>query len=390
MAKLSGLATTWNTIKEIDLRPLRQSVTQPLDIVLTGMPGAGQHILAEQLQIDPAKPGLHFDSPVRIVDLETIAQQTKPRDLIILILTPLAEQPGSSFETEAELVEKWANANQKALIFFNDTSQSALSTRPGPWFNWHTRRVIHGSVNDTHFLQNNFARAVMELLPDDWLVLGRYYPLFRQAIANQLINDTCLSNAAYSFSTGLAEIVPILDIPLNVTDFFILTKAQAFLVYKLGLALGLSLDWQNYVTEFGGVLGVGYLWRQLARSLIGLIPAYGIIPKVGIAYAGTYVSGHAVLQWYLTGRHITGRQMKQLSSQALAKGKEAAQGLANKLPRPRLSRPRISRPKQKTPALPETISAAALPPQQVCHSCGQSSAPDARFCQYCGLTLDEL
>ena len=34
--------------------------------------------------------------------------------------------------------------------------------------------------------------------------------LFRQAVAQDLINETCLSNAAYALGTGLAEIVEAL------------------------------------------------------------------------------------------------------------------------------------------------------------------------------------
>jgi hypothetical protein len=214
-------------------------------------------------------------------------------------------------------------------------------------------------------------------------------------IANRLINEACFSNAAYSLSTGLAEIVPVLDIPLNVTDMIVLSKNQAFLAYKLGLALGLSTRWQDYVTEFGSVLGGGFLWRQLARSLVGLIPAWGIIPKVAVAYSGTYVVGHAVLGWYLTGRHISGKQMRELYGVAFARGKRLAQDLVSKVPRPRLGR-------RKTPALlPERTQTGAqagaaqavetqvvdVPAAQVCPNCGRTSALDASFCQYCGQKL---
>ena len=76
-------------------------------------------------------------------------------------------------------------------------------------------------------------------------------------IAHQLINETCFSNAVYSLTTGVAEVVPIFDIPLNITDMVVLTKAQAFLVYKLGLTLGFSTRWQDYLGEFGSVVGGG-------------------------------------------------------------------------------------------------------------------------------------
>ena len=98
-------------------------------------------------------------------------------------------------------------------------------------------RVLQGNVNDTVFLQQHLVPAVLGLMPEFQLALARRYPLFRGEVARRLINDTCTSNSAYSLTTGLAEIVPVLNIPLNVTDIFVLTKAQAFLVYRLGYPL---------------------------------------------------------------------------------------------------------------------------------------------------------
>jgi len=112
-----------------------------------------------------------------------------------------------------------------------------------------------------------------------------------------------------------------------------LTKSQAFLAYKLGLLLGFSTRWQDYVTEFGGVIGGGFIWRQIARSLIGLVPGWGIIPKVAVAYSGTYVVGNAILGWYESGRNLSPNQMRDLSKQAFNRGKEFAKMLGEKFPR---------------------------------------------------------
>jgi uncharacterized protein (DUF697 family) len=262
---------------------------------------------------------------------------------------------------------------------------------------WDKRQVVQGSLEDAHFLTDTFVPAVMRLLPGQLLSLGRHFPLFRTAVAHELINDTCFSNTAYALSTGVAEIIPIFDIPLNIADVFVLTKAQAFLVYRLGLALGLSIQWRDYVAEFGGVLGGGFVWRQIARSLIGLIPAWGIIPKMAVSYAGTYVVGHAVYRWYLTGRHVTGAQMKQLYAQAFARGKHLAQNLRQKLPKRKAKT--LELPESSSRALPAGVQASqpspparrSLLPRRVkgkaCPNCGKTSAKDAQFCQYCGQAL---
>ena len=252
-------------------------------------------------------------------------------------------------------------------------------------------RVLYGMALDDGFLQSEFVPVVLDLLPECHLALGRQFPLFRTFIANRLIHDACYANALYSLSTGVAEVVPILNIPLNVADMVVLTKAQAFLVYRLGLALGFSTRWQDYLGEFGSVLGGGFVWRQMARQLVGLIPWAGIVPKVAVAYSGTYVVGHVVLQWYLTGRHISNQQMRALYMQALENGKKVGQSMVARLPRTRISAPKLPRPRLPRPQLGRR-KAAQLPAltAKTCLFCGKPNAPDANLCQYCGQTFQPV
>ncbi len=381
MPGIKTLTNVWNTVKELDLRPLRQDALREVQIAVIGKQGAGKHALAAQMRHDPSHPGAETRTPLLLSDLdsaEELVQKSASVDLIILMLDAAQSAEASDDTRERSLAREWADYGKKVLVFINHSetvsAEGGESQTPAAldhWVDWGKRRVILGSVGDSNFLLTEFVPIVMEMLPDQHLALGRHFPLFRVPIARQLINETCLSNAAYAFSTGLAEIVPVLDVPLNVTDVVVLSKTQAFLVYKLGLALGLSTRWEDYVTEFGSILGGGFLWRQLARSLVGLIPAWGIAPKVAVSYAGTYVVGNVVLQWYLTGRHISRQQMRQLYTQAFVRGKNLARSLLKKVPRPRLG-------KRKKAALP--------PPQekQDCANCGESSAADAHFCQYCG------
>lgn len=394
MAGIKDLANVWNNVKEIDLRPLADAAQRPLHIALVGRQGTGRAALAEHMRRDPSRPDQVTQTPIWIADLDAAAQRTdaSPLDLIILMLDAAAEDD----RQEQDLARNWSNSGASVLVFLRQMTttdpQLALSIALSHWVSWGQRQVISGSLEDPAFLSQTFVPAVLKLLPDQGMALARQFPLFRAAVAHELLNDTCFSNAAYALSTGVAEIVPIFDIPLNIADMFVLTKAQAFLVYKLGLALGLSTRWQDYVAEFSSVLGGGFLWRQIARSLIGLIPAWGIIPKVAVAYAGTYVVGNVVYQWYLTGRHISTRQMRQLYVQAFASGKLIAQNMAAKLPRPRrkvkLLKPGKSR-KIATGSDKIQPSTSSLPPAvgKTCANCGKTSAPDAQFCQYCGRTL---
>lgn len=380
MNRIGYITSLWETIREADLRPLRDQALRGVRIAIIGQPGSGRSTLAEKMRRDPSRPQLSTDAPLLILDLDS-ASQAAGADLIILMLD--SRQADTS--REQELVRGWQNANRRVLVFINPFESPQQQMAISPWTSAGRRRVVMGSPLDERFLQDQFATAVVEILPDLLLGLGRYFPLFRLAIAHYLINDTCFSNAAYSLSTGLAETIAILNIPLALADTIVLTKTQAFLVYKLGLALGYSTRWQDYITEFGGVLGSSFFWRQLARSLVGLIPFWGIVPKTAIAYSGTYVVGNVVLQWYLTGKHLSKGQMKLLYAQAKARGSSLASNLLQRLPHPRLRR-RLPKPR------PAKSKARSLPkPSRVqnCSSCGRVSAADASFCQYCGKPFDK-
>lgn len=373
MAKIPLLSDGWSTIKEIDLRPLQQQAVNGVRLAIAGQPGSGRSTLAAQMRTDPQRPIIEFDSPITILDINNIPSDINA-DLIIVMVD--SREPDTALHQK--YLTDWADSGKKTLVFINQFDTPSETTAISPWARHRSRRVVWGQAIDHIFLLREFAPAVIALLPDKLLGLGRYFPLFRSPIAQYLINDACTTNAAYALSTGLAETIGVFDLPITVADMVVLTKNQAYLVYKLGLALGYTTRWQDYVAEFGSVLGTGFLWRQLARTLVGLIPVWGIIPKVAVSYAGTYVVGHAVLQWYLTGRHVSKKQMQQLYSQAFARGRNFAQTLTQKLPAPRL-------PKPKQKALP----APSKKQKRVCLYCGKKLLSDNGFCPHCGMPVSE-
>ena len=376
MANRWKFLNTWDTIKEVDLRPLRERALKIVNIAIVGAPGSGRAALADQLRRDPARPQLEAHTPVQILDLE-YAHQAVGADLIILIVDSRERDTAM----EQELVRSWHNRGQRVLVFINQVAFMEGTHETTPAVVPRGQGVVWGSVQDSDFLLKQFAPQVINLLHDQLTSLGRHLPLFRVPVARYLINDTCVSNAAYAFSTGLAETVAVLDIPIAVTDMIILSKNQALLAYKVGLALGFSTRWQDYVVEFGGVLGGGFIWREIARTLVGFIPVWGIVPKSAIAYAGTYVIGQAILQWYLTGRHVSRKQLRHLYQQALSNGRDVALRFLGRMPRPRI--PKVSRPRLPRPRLRRRTVITPLNPR-ICSECDQTSAPDAYFCQYCG------
>jgi uncharacterized protein (DUF697 family) len=388
VAGWADLGNIWTTFKELDIRSIRDEAEKPLVLAFVGAAGVGKTTLIAALRHDQRSPWgdararEKVISPTIEADLVAAARLGEA-DLTVLVL----DATRGDFTAEAELFAEWKKSARDVLVFYNKmdavTAADVLGTSLAAWSG---ARVALGSANDPDSLATEFIPRVLDALSDKPLALARRYPLFRLAVARKLINDTSVANATYSFSTGLAEAVPALDIPFNVADVVILTKNQALMVYKLGLALGLSTRWQDHVVELGGVVGAGFLWRQVARQLVGLIPVWGILPKVAVAYAGTYAVGEAIVRWYQTGHKVSGQGMRQLYADALARGKQVAQTMLERAPRPAM--PRVSRPALppvKLPALPRSKGRV----QFICPRCGRKNPSDAKFCAYCATALRE-
>lgn len=385
MSVWRDITNIWKNVREIDLRPIRQEAVYEVKIALVGEQGSGRRTLAEQLRRDPKRPGVIGHTPVIITEPDA-EESLAETDLIIMMVPAMA----TALQRERNLARQWTRAGKKVVVFSNHPRGVIQQQTADVSVVWNAAHIFVGPADDPDYLLERFVPPILELLPDKHLSLGRHYPLFRVPIAHQLINDTSFSNAAYALSTGLAEMVPALGIPINITDMVVLTKAQAFLVYRLGLVIGFSTRWQDYVTEFGSVIGGGFMWRQLARSLVGLIPVVGVVPKVAVAYAGTFVVGHVVLRWYLTGRHVSPKQIREMYRQAFKQGKTIARNLLQKTPRPRLGRrkPLGRAGTAEQPSIDQRrLAPVNRPAGRVCAACGRANAADARYCQYCGEVL---
>ena len=359
------LGNIWNTFKELDVRPIQAEAEQPLTLAFIGAAGVGKSTLINALR-SHARSREKVIAPTVECDLRDITPAAGA-DLVVLVL----DATRGEYAAEAKVFSELKSAGRNVLVLYNkmdsltsvaanENSTVAISNLP-----WTYERVAFGSAIDPTLLENDFIPRMLDALPNQQLALARRYPLFRFAVARKLIADNAFANATYSIGTGLAEIIPALDIPFNIADMVVLTKNQAIMVYKVGLGLGLSPRWQDQLAQLGGVIGAGFLWRQLARQLIGLIPGWGILPKVAIAYAGTFAVGEAVIYWYKTGHKLSREAMQQVYVDALGRGKEIAQKLLSRATKPKM----LSRGKN------------------ICGNCGKENASDAKYCNNCGNAL---
>lgn len=358
MPSIGDLGSIFNTIREVDLTPIREAAELQTWIAIIGTDASGARDLATAFYLAPRPlPGsdASYDMAGPILVTAEDADMAEHADLMVFVFG--VEQVPSA--VERELFQRWAVERRKIIVVFNQP----VSNTPVGRHEWAGARVLEGQVVSRDFLEKHFVPSVLALLPDNKLSIARNFPLFRSGVARDVIGETSIANASYSFSTGLAEIVPVLNIPFNVADMVILTKAQAFMVYRLGLIFGLSTHWRDHLAAFGSTVGFGFVWRTLARQLVGLIPALGILPKVAISYAGTYAMGRGALQWYETGRDVKPADIEHFFREALERGKQLASSLAERAPK--VQAPKLSAPKFSMPQLPfrkkKELTAPVLP-----------------------------
>ena len=362
MAGWRDLGNIWSILTEIDIREIAEEAQGPIVLAFVGAVGVGKSTLIAALR-HGSRTREKVISPTIEADLDA-AGRLGAADLVVLVL----DATRGEFSAEEELFADWLKAARNVLAFYNKMDAVVdASTIKATMTVWGGARVALGSANDPDSLAAEFAPCVLDALPDQHIALARRYPLFRSAVASKVINDTSLANAAYSLGTALPEVVPVVNIPFAVADIGILTKNQAIMAYKIGLAYAASTRWQHHVAKLGGVIGAGFLWRMIARELVAFIPGgWGIVPKVAVAYAGTYLVGEVVVQWYQTGEKLSPRAMRELFAEALARGKKIAQDLLARVPQPSLRRSEFVCPNPK---------------------CEKKNPKGAKFCAYCATPL---
>jgi uncharacterized protein (DUF697 family) len=303
------LANLWRVVLEIDLQAIRREAHSPFDLLIAGEPVA----LAESLKRALA-PGPH--PWVRLAALGEAAADPVPHAVIVVTDAP-PDAPDA-----AAALRRLRDARVPAVVVHVVPGVRAERLRvPGT--------VVVGEL-DAAGLAVAGAALMDAVQMDLRLALAYQLPALRPSYFDITIDETSRANATYALTTGVAEVVPVLNVPLNLGDMVILTKNQLLMGYRLALASGKDGDPRSLITELLGVLGGGLLFRQLARQLVGLIPVVGLIPKVAIAYGGTWAIGRAVALWLTEGRQVTGDTLRSLAADGLERGRTIARDLVSR------------------------------------------------------------
>jgi uncharacterized protein (DUF697 family) len=289
------LQNVWRVLREVDLDAIRRQALAPFDLAIIGPPALAERVRAA---LSPGGAG----SPHRFIRVNPPGGgPTVPTAVILVTLpgTPSADV---------------------------DQTMRYLTTQGVP----HALLVADEAGPLEPALGEAAGAVARGLKVEDRLAFGHQLPAFRPPLYDVIIEETASANASFAFTSGLAETVPVLTLPLNLGDMVVLTKNQLLMGYRLVLASGRDGDPKRLIGELLGVLGGGLLFRQLARQLVGLVPVVGIVPKVAIAYGGTWAIGRAVVLWVTTGRVATADAVRSFSSEGLERGKAVARDIVSR------------------------------------------------------------
>jgi hypothetical protein len=180
-------------------------------------------------------------------------------------------------------------------------------------------------------------KVVCEIIdrhPDLKIALARKYAAFRKPVSDDIVFTVSKENAFFSVATSVPALMPILALPWAVGEFAsdtaFLTMNQIRMAFMLAAANDQTVGYRQQKAEIASLFAGAFGWRAIARELIGVIPmGAGIIPKAGIAFAGTYVVGISLERFYRMGAGMTAAERKQAYKHALDRGKAIATNLLN-------------------------------------------------------------
>ena len=315
MLRLPNLPDMWRVLKEADLSKVRREAERPFQVLLV----AEEVGDAERLGVLLSGSSTTRHPWLLPVDSAHAPRAASSGTLDLAVALSPTPDPSSALGSALDALRE-AKVPVVMLVVGSGSSIAGVA-----WPGEAARAVVAA-------LEPSAVPAVAQALlaaasPGMRLALARHLVPLRDPLFTELIEETAKTNAMYALTTGLAEVVPVLDVPLNVADIVVLTKNQLMMSYRIALASGKQGTPRELIGEVLGVIGGGFLFRQGARQLVGLIPVAGIVPKVAVAYAGTLAIGKAVVAWAAYGTTLDPGAVRNFYRQALSRGKHVARAL---------------------------------------------------------------
>ncbi len=323
--RLGDLSGVWSTIRELDVSEIREEAEAPVTVAVIGS-AAARPPLVRALRGRPGR--FPTSGPDPLMEYDELLRGDRPRELqnASLIVWAIDGAQPAAPEQQRTADQLMMVAAPVAVVCLGGQRLPRMAA--GEQLDLGGLPVIFVPETTPEKIAETVLPALAEHLPAEQRVAAaRRLAGLREAVAREIIGDTSFSNATYALTSAIPEMIPLLNIPLNAADLLVLTKNQALMVFRLGLAYGAPGDFQALMREILPVIGSGFVWRQMARQLVGLIPGFGIVPKVAVAYAGTYAAGQAAAIWYSRGEALSKGALQQLYKQAITIGRQRAADL---------------------------------------------------------------
>jgi uncharacterized protein (DUF697 family) len=273
-----------------------------------------------------------FFSVVKEIDFDEVRDRAESRPRIVVIgpqeddarsaavrIFGSENEPGIEYRGANRSLEFDKNRYDAAIVIdppnsglFEDVKRFVGSTGAGNVFEL---RGSEGATDRDEQLRLAMTTALPHLAPS----LGRHFEVFRPAAVKAIVDETARVNGKFALVSNVPSIVPIFGSFVAASaDVIVLTKNQIMMCYKVAAAHDRDLhDQVGVIRELVPVVGAGFLWRTLAREAASFIPfAAGTIPKVVVAYAGTYSVGHATDFYFRFGKKPSAAQVRALTKQA--------------------------------------------------------------------------
>jgi hypothetical protein len=173
-------------------------------------------------------------------------------------------------------------------------------------------------------------RRILRQRDDLLLPLARQFYPFRKPAAQHIIRSIAKENALFCLATALPDVVPFLTwVPWAVGEFgsdaAFLTMNQIRMAFLLAALSDRAPGYREQRNEIASIVAGAFGWRALARELVGKIPfGGGLIPKAGIAWAGTYAVGLSLERLYRLGYGFTRAERRAVYEEAYDHGREIA------------------------------------------------------------------
>lgn len=329
MPNWNDLGAAFSTLREIDVTVIREESERPVTIACVGEQPALATSVGLLSTSDSRRYGPVGLNPLLIATLgdvrkgglsDDLGSALRHADLLLIALDgrePVSTAAAAAIRLLADLAMPTV-----IVLGYTDTPPIPAGDTRRAFAYAHVVALPNPELPQA---ADTLAEAVFERLPGDLhMAAARRLPGLRPTYARLLINATSFTNASYALASALPEQIPIFSIPFAAADILVLTKNQAMLVYKLAISHGAPPEFQARIREVLPVLGGAFAWRQVARTLVGLIPVWGVVPKVAIAYAGTYSTGMVAWRWFDSGELISGDRLKEITDEALRIGRERA------------------------------------------------------------------